>query len=76
LIAQADLFLIPILLLAEPVVQHQLHYELRQVISGRDVKCLDDIPGGNGNVKVSLQHPENEKAQLILELVLNNGLRE
>lgn len=57
-------------------VRNAQNGRLRQVISGRDVKCLDDIPGGNGNVKVALQHPENEKSQLIVELVLNNGLRE
>ncbi len=78
---------------------------LRQVISGRDVRCLDDARGGgtsnlatptsatagsgsmNGgsgivpplgqrSVKVAMQHPEMERMQLVVELVLNEGLRE
>jgi len=53
---------------------------LRQVISGRDVKCLDDGEnGGSGGkraVKISMQHPEIEKNQIVVELVLNEGLRE
>lgn len=58
---------------------------LRQVISGRDVRCLDDGLNGSGKdgdtgakrrVKVAMQHPEFEKCQLVVELVLNEGLKE
>jgi hypothetical protein len=53
---------------------------LRQVISGREVKCLDD--GANGGsagkrtIKVGMQHPEESKWQILVELVLNDNLRE
>jgi len=55
---------------------------LRQVISGREVKCLDD--GQNGGtagkrtIKVAMQHPEQgmERMQIVVELVLNDNLRE
>jgi hypothetical protein len=53
---------------------------LRQVISGRDVKCLDDgLSGGssgNRTVKLSLQHPQQEKCQIVVELLLNEGQKE
>jgi len=60
---------------------------LRQVIWGRDVKCLDDAVGGvqipgsaaqgvQRSVKLSMQHPEVERVQIVVELVLNEGLRE
>ena len=53
---------------------------LRQVIAGREVKCLDDTlvggTAGKRTVKVVMQHPELEKVQIIVELVLNEGLRE
>lgn len=48
---------------------------LRQVIAGRDVKCLDD--GGTGrSVKVGLAHPESDGRHLVVELVLNEGQRD
>lgn len=52
---------------------------LKQVISGRDIKCLDDARGGtaaSGNgrtVKITMQHPEAERIQLVVELLLNEG---
>ena len=71
---------------------------LKQIIAGRDIKCLDDggggtISGGSTNtavvngvptglgaasrtVKVVMQHPELERTQVIVELVLNDGLKE
>jgi hypothetical protein len=53
---------------------------LRQVIAGREVKCLDDTlvggTAGKRTVKVAMQHPELEKVQIVVELVLNEGLRE
>lgn len=71
---------------------------LKQVVSGRDVRCLDSgrgqgqssasAPGtapGAGNataaapsersVKFALAHPENERAQIVVELVLNQDRR-
>ena len=51
---------------------------LRQVISGRDVRCLDigtDGPKGR-TVKVAMAHPEAEGRQLVIELVLNEGQRD
>ena len=48
---------------------------LRQVIAGKDVKCLDDGSGVR-RVKMSMQHPEIDKNQIVLELVLNEGLSE
>jgi len=70
---------------------------LKQIIAGRDVKCLDDggggsISGGSTNsgvvngvpalgagsatVKLVMQHPESERTQVLVELVLNDNLRE
>ena len=70
---------------------------LKQIIAGREVKCLDDggggtisggsvnsgivngVPGlgaGGRTVKVVMQHPENEKVQIVVELLLNEGLKE
>jgi hypothetical protein len=53
---------------------------LRQVIAGRDVKCLDDgLSGGsshNRTIKLSLQHPQQERCQVVVELVLNEGQKE
>lgn len=71
---------------------------LKQIIAGRDVKCLDDggggtVSGGSVNgasvingvpqmgagarpVKVVMQHPENEKVQILVELVLDAAMKE
>ncbi len=53
---------------------------LRQVIAGRDVRCLDDAQSGgsagNRTVKISLQHPEMERVQIVAELLLNEGQKE
>jgi len=51
---------------------------LRQVISGRDVRCLDEGTGGQKGrtVKVAMAHPEAEGRQLVFELVLNEGQRD
>ena len=55
---------------------------LRQVIAGRDMRCIDDAgsyktaagKGGEGRgVKVALAHPDVEGRQLVVELVLNEG---
>lgn len=61
---------------------------LRQVISGRDVRCLDDCMNGSSGygavgegkavrrIRVAMQHPEWERSQLVVELCLNEGLKE
>lgn len=70
---------------------------LKQIIAGKDVKCLDDGGGGtlsggsinngvvNGvpalgaggrTVKLVMQHPELERIQIVVELVLNERLKE
>lgn len=54
---------------------------LRQVIAGREIRCLDDGGGGAGvlgerTVKLALQHPEAERWVVVVELVLNEGLKE
>jgi hypothetical protein len=78
-------------------VRNAQNGRLRQVVAGRDVKCLDDglvggspspLPAGGATaapssagpaerrVKVAMQHPEIERLQIVVELVLNEGLRE
>ena len=73
-------------------VRNAQNGRLRQVIWGRDVKCLDDAQGGvaaqsvgtgqlmpglpGRTVKLSMQHPEVERVQIVVELVVNEGLRE
>lgn len=70
---------------------------LKQIIAGRDIKCLDDGGGGtlsggstntgvvNGvpgygaasrSVKVVMQHPDIERTQIVVELVLNGDMKE
>ena len=53
---------------------------LKQVIAGRDVRCLDDArsggTAGNRTVKIALQHPEAERTQIVVELLLNEGRRD
>jgi CNH domain len=73
----------PYVLLFDPdfvEIRNAQNGRLRQVIAGRDVKCLDDAmvggTAGSRTVKLSLQHPEVEKLQLVCELVVNEGLRE
>ena len=48
---------------------------LRQVISGRDVKLLDD-GGSGGTIKICMQHPEVERSQVVMEMIINEGLKE
>lgn len=50
---------------------------LKQIISGRDVRAIDDGHaggGGGGTIKVAMQHPEMERYQIVLEMVLNRGM--
>lgn len=67
---------------------------LKQIIAGREIKCLDDggswssaaPPGVNGNangplssgrtVKMVMQHPEFTTTQIIVELLLNENMKE
>ena len=73
-------------------VRNAVNGRLRQVVSGRDVKLLDDgLGGGNAasqvtqqgiggqpgtTVKICMQHPEYERMQVVLELIVNEGLKE
>lgn len=58
-------------------VRNAQNGRLRQVIAGKDVKCLDDGVGmRKRTVKVAMQHPEVERCQIVVELVLNEGLKE
>lgn len=85
----------PYLLLFDPdfvEVRNAHNGRLRQVVPGRDVRCLDDgrPAGGNYNglvqavyteargrtVKVGLQHPEFERVQLVVELEIGEGMKE
>lgn len=56
-------------------VRNAVDGRLRQVISGRDVRLLDD-GGEKGTVKICMQHPEAERCQIIVEMVVNEGLKE
>ncbi|KAF2124245.1 hypothetical protein P153DRAFT_351133 [Dothidotthia symphoricarpi CBS 119687] len=73
----------PYVLLFDPdfvEIRNAQNGRLRQVISGRDVKCLDDGLSGSSaherTVKLCLQHPQQERCQVVVELVLNEGLKE
>lgn len=91
-------------------IRNAMNGRMRQVIAGRDIKCLDDGGGGNGQgsggsasstpaigtslggganglgvqgwgaaprtVKISMQHPEYERSQIVLELAENEGQKE
>lgn len=56
-------------------VRNAINGRLRQVVSGRDVRLLDD-GGGKGTVKVCMQHPEWDRCQVVVEMIVNEGLRE
>lgn len=54
---------------------------LRQVIAGKDVRCLDyGVQGASSaakrTLKVAMAHPDFANTQLVVELVLNEGQRE
>ncbi|PNS20310.1 Rho1 guanine nucleotide exchange factor 3 [Sphaceloma murrayae] len=81
-------------------VRNAQNGRLKQIIAGRDVRCLDDGGGGSlsgggaigsgkegqldggglgaaaRTVKVAMCHPMNERCQVVVELVLNEGLKE
>ena len=56
-------------------VRNAVNGRLRQVISGKDVKLLDD-GHTSGTVKICMQHPEQERNQVVLEMIVNEGLKE
>lgn len=73
----------PYVLLFDPdfvEIRNAQNGRLRQVISGRDVKCLDDGQSGGSagqrTIKLSLQHPHVERCQIVVELVLNQGQKD
>lgn len=58
-------------------VRNAINGRLRQVVSGRDVRLLDD--GANslgGKIKICMQHPEHERCQVVVEMIINEGLKE
>ncbi|GAB7362868.1 hypothetical protein MBLNU230_g3170t1 [Neophaeotheca triangularis] len=70
-------------------VRNAQNGRLKQIIAGREVKMLDDgggagsagvvgagVGGEGKSVKVVMQHPEMEKMQIVVELVLNGDMRE
>ena len=56
-------------------VRNAIDGRLRQVISGRDVRMLDD-GGKGGTVKICMQHPESERCQVIVEMIVNESIKE
>ena len=56
-------------------VRNAVNGRLRQIISGKEVKLLDD-GATSGTVKISMQHSEQERFQLVLELLVNEDLKE
>ncbi|KAF2834967.1 hypothetical protein M501DRAFT_943033 [Patellaria atrata CBS 101060] len=73
----------PFVLLFDPdfvEIRNAQNGRLRQVIAGRDVRCLDDAlsggTAGNRTIKLALQHPEIEKLQIVVELLLNENQKE
>lgn len=46
---------------------------LRQVIEGRNIRCIDDGTEDRWNVKMAMQHPKDEQYQLLLELISNEA---
>ena len=70
---------------------------LKQIIAGREVKCLDDgtnwsadgppekqtngvvngfTAGAGRTLKLVMQHPEMDKNQIVVELLLNENMKE
>ncbi|KAK6360463.1 hypothetical protein TWF730_006605 [Orbilia blumenaviensis] len=53
---------------------------LRQVIAGRDARCLDDGQGGGSagqrTIKLAMVHPDIDTRQVVVELQLNEGQKD
>jgi hypothetical protein len=61
-----------LLLFHEDFVEIRAMYDgsLKQIISGKEIICIDDGTANGGNVKMAMQHPKNALLQVILEVVL------
>lgn len=61
-------------------IRNATNGRLRQVIAGRDAKCLDDGQSGGSagqrTIKISMAHPESDGRHLVMELLLNEGQTE
>jgi len=57
-------------------IRNAMDGRLRQVIAGKEVKCLDDGGGGARTVKMAMVHPEYDRSLVVMELLINEGLRE
>jgi hypothetical protein len=58
-------------------VRNAINGRLRQVVSGRECRLLDDDDGNlGGTIKICMQHPERERVQLVVEMMVNEGLKE
>ncbi|KAI4086099.1 MAG: hypothetical protein LQ344_007852 [Seirophora lacunosa] len=60
-------------------VRNAVNGRLRQVVGGRDVRLLDEgvgARGREGSVKVAMQHPESERGVVVVEMIVNEGLKE
>ena len=62
-------------------VRNAVNGRLRQVVSGKDVRLLDDGGGvlgmgQSGTIKICMQHPEWERCQVVFEMIVNEGLKE
>lgn len=58
-------------------VRNAMNGRLKQVISGKQVKLLDN--GANstdGNIMISMQHPYYERSQLVLEMTVDLEVEE
>lgn len=58
-------------------VRNAMNGRLKQVISGKDVRLLDD--GANstdGKIMISMQHPYYERSQLVLEMTVDLEVEE
>ncbi len=58
-------------------VRNAMNGRLRQIISGRNSRLVvDGVNSTGGNIMIGMRHPNDEKYQLILEMVVNPGMKE
>ncbi len=58
-------------------VRNAMNGRLRQIISGRNLRLVDDgVNSTGGNVMIRMRHPDDERSQLILEMVVNPSMKE